>query len=59
METSKNRALSMFKFIVFSGIGVFLFFVDVEIGGVKVIPIQHLINAFKSLIEMHFRTMDC
>ena len=39
METSKNRALSMFKFIVFSGIGVFLFFVDVEIGGVKVIPI--------------------
>lgn len=50
METSKNRALSMFKFIVFSGIGVFLFFVDVEIGGVKVIPIQHLINAFKSLI---------
>lgn len=50
METSKNKKLSTFKFIVFSGVGVFLFFVNIEIGGVNVIPIQHIINLLKSLL---------
>lgn len=49
MEKTCSRNMAIFKFVVFSFIGVFLFFVNIEINGVKVIPIQHIINFVKSV----------
>lgn len=46
---SKNRKLGILKFILFSGIGIVMFFVNVNIGGVSVIPIQHIINFIKKV----------
>lgn len=48
-RAAKERNLGIFKFIVFSGIGVFLFFVNVNINGVSAIPIQHIINLIKKV----------
>lgn len=46
MENTKGKYSSpaVLKFFLFSGIGAFMFFVNVNIGGVSVIPIQHIIN---------------
>lgn len=49
MEKTCSRNMAILKFIVFSCIGVFLFFVNIEINGVKVIPIQHIINFVKAV----------
>lgn len=43
---SRNVALA--KFIIFSGLGIFMFFVNIEINGKNVIPIQHVINFVKA-----------
>lgn len=48
-KISKNRNLGIMKFIIFSGIGIFMFFVNINIGGVSVIPIQHIINFIKKV----------
>ena len=43
MESTKGSYNSaVLKFILFSGIGAIMFFVNVDIGGVSVIPIQHI-----------------
>lgn len=48
MESTKGSYnAAVLKFILFSGIGVIMFFVNVNIGGVSVIPIQHIINLIK------------
>lgn len=47
-QCSRNMAIA--KFIAFSCIGIFMFFVNIEINGVKVIPIQHIINFIKSIL---------
>ena len=41
-ECSRNMAIA--KFIIFSCLGIFLFFVSININGMNVIPIQHIIN---------------
>ena len=48
MEKKCSRNMAIFKFLVFSGVGVFMFFVNIEINGVSVIPIQHMINFVKA-----------
>lgn len=48
MEKTCSRNMAIFKFLVFSGLGVFMFFVNIEINGVSVIPIQHMINFVKA-----------
>lgn len=48
MEKTCSRNFAIFKFIVFSCIGIFLFFINIEINGVNVIPIQHVINFVKA-----------
>lgn len=48
MEGKCSRNMAIFKFIVFSCTGIFLFFVNIEINGVSVIPIQHMINFVKA-----------
>ena len=48
MESTKGSYnAAVLKFILFSGIGAIMFFVNVDIGGVSVIPIQHIINLIK------------
>lgn len=50
MERAANqRNLGIIKFVLFSGIGVFMFFVNININGVSVIPTQHLINLVKKV----------
>lgn len=39
-----SRGAALAKFLIFSGLGIFMFFVNIEINGVSVIPIQHVIN---------------
>lgn len=40
--------MALAKFLIFSGLGIFMFFVNVEIGGKNVIIIQHMINFVKA-----------
>lgn len=47
--TSHRRRAGMLKFFIFSGLGIFMFFVNVNINGVSVIPIQHIINLVKKV----------
>ena len=52
-ETSKKtvgKALGTFKFVVFSLIGMFMFFIDISIGGVKTTPLQHIYNWLNGLL---------
>lgn len=46
VRCSKGAALA--KFLIFSGLGVFMFFVNVNINGKNVIIIQHIINFVKA-----------
>lgn len=43
-----SRGVALAKFLIFSGLGIFMFFVNIEINGTKVIPIQHIINFVKA-----------
>ena len=43
-----SRGLALAKFLIFSGLGIFMFFVNVEINGKNVIIIQHIINFVKA-----------
>ncbi len=43
----KSNILNTFKFLVFSGIGVFVFFVPVSIHHKKTIPLDHIITFLK------------
>lgn len=45
---SCSRGMALAKFLIFSGLGIFMFFVNIEIGGKNVIPIQHVINFVKA-----------
>lgn len=45
-----NQVAKALKFVVPSALGVFLFFVNVNIGGVSAIPTQHMINWVKALL---------
>ena len=40
-----SRGLALAKFLIFSGLGIFMFFVNVEINGKNVIIIQHVLRA--------------
>lgn len=44
ISLAKSRSLSTAQFILFSLFGIFMFFVNITIGGVKAIPVQHLTN---------------
>ncbi|MCB6608662.1 YjiH family protein [[Clostridium] symbiosum] len=52
-ETGKKtvgKTLGTFKFVVFSLIGMFMFFIDISIGGVKTTPLQHIYNWLNGLL---------
>lgn len=46
---ARERQWGIIKFVLFSGIGIFMFFVNVNINGVSVIPLQHIINLVKKV----------
>lgn len=43
-----SRGAALAKFVIFSSLGLFMFFVNIEINGKNVIPIQHAINFVKA-----------
>lgn len=60
-RAAATRNLGIVKFILFSGIGIFMFFINVTINGVSVIPLQHIINwvnkAFAPIIPYYALVM--
>ena len=44
-----NSMSNILKFLVYSGIGIFMFFIPITIGKVETIPIDHLVTAIKGL----------
>ena len=44
----KNR-INVLKFILYSFIGILMFFIPIKLGGEKIIPIDHIVNAIKSI----------
>ncbi len=40
--TNTNRLMALLKFVIFSGLGIIAFFVEIEIAGVSAIPTQHM-----------------
>ncbi len=45
---NENKQSSMFKFILFSLIGIFMFFIPISIGGNSTIPLDHLVTGVKT-----------
>lgn len=43
MENNRTTA-NLFKFIVYSAIGIFIFFVPITIGGKSTIPLDHIVT---------------
>lgn len=48
--TSTNKVISLFKFLLFSGFGIFVFFIEIEINGVSKIMITHLKHLVDNLL---------
>lgn len=44
-----NNTANMLKFLVYSAVGIFMFFITITINGKETIPIDHLVNAIKGL----------
>lgn len=49
LSNAKYKRASYLKFIVFSAIGVFMFFISININGVKSIPIDHLVSFIRNI----------
>lgn len=45
-----NNTANIFKFLVYSAIGIFMFFITITINGQTTIPIDHLVTALKKLL---------
>lgn len=45
-----GKALGTVKFIIFSLFGMFMFFIDISIGGIKTTPLQHIYNWVNGLL---------
>ena len=52
MEKGKTSSATLLKFIIFSIIGIFLFFINVNIGGASKVPLIHIIDNLKKLIGL-------
>lgn len=49
LSNIKYNKSSYFKFIIFSVVGVFMFFISININGVKSIPIDHLVSFIRKI----------
>lgn len=49
MNTTKWSAKDVCLFVLYSLFGIFMFFVPIEFGGKKTIPIDHIVNAIKGI----------
>ena len=49
LSNIKYNKSSYFKFIIFSVVGVFMFFISININGVKSIPIDHLVSFIRNI----------
>jgi len=48
-DKGRNESVKIFKFILYSLIGIFMFFVPVTIMGKSSIPLDHIVNYIKSI----------
>ncbi|WP_069651055.1 YjiH family protein [Caloranaerobacter ferrireducens] len=48
VQTKSSNASSLLKFIVFSLIGIFMFFIPINIGGKSTIPLDHIVTGVKT-----------
>lgn len=55
MSEVKNKPLAIVKFFVFSIIGIAAFFVQIPIGGVSKIPIDHLTSFLYSIFSAYYQ----
>ena len=46
---TKTNTNNIFKFLVYSVIGIFMFFITITLNGKTTIPIDHLVTALKGL----------
>lgn len=46
MEENVNYNKNLVKFIILSAIGIFMFFIPIDVNGLKTIPVEALISAF-------------
>lgn len=46
-----TRMKASIKFVVFSAIGIAMFFAEVQINGIKAIPIQHIVNLINQVFK--------
>lgn len=49
METKAKSGANIAKFVLLNLIGIFMFFVTVEIGGKSSIPVDHIVNYIRSI----------
>lgn len=47
MEKKNNTNTALFKFLVLSSIGIFMFFIPITFNGKSTIPLDHIVNAIK------------
>lgn len=47
-STQKHSSNSIFKFIFFSLVGIFMFFIPITLGGKSTIPIDHVVTGIKN-----------
>lgn len=45
-----SRTVAGVRFVLFSLFGMFMFFVDITVGGVKTTPLQHIYNWLNALL---------
>ncbi|RKD22136.1 nucleoside recognition GATE domain-containing membrane protein YjiH [Caminicella sporogenes DSM 14501] len=47
VQTKRNSSNGLLKFIVFSLVGIFMFFIPINIGGKSTIPLDHIVTGIK------------
>ena len=47
MEKKNTKNTALFKFLVLSSIGIFMFFIPITFNGKSTIPLDHIVNAIK------------
>lgn len=56
MEKKKYSALTWFKFVVLSALGIWIFFVNVTVNGSKAVPMLQVINIVKKAVPAQVNT---
>jgi nucleoside recognition membrane protein YjiH len=50
LDRDESRPSGRWRMIVYSAVGIFMFFVPISLGGTSTIPLDHLVNAVRDLL---------